>query len=95
MIDRAEVEHIAQLARLGLTEEEIASFTRQLATVIDYMEQLERVDTDGVEPTCFVVPRHEPLRDDVVRESLPVEQALKNAPQVKKGYFAIPKVIGN
>jgi aspartyl-tRNA(Asn)/glutamyl-tRNA(Gln) amidotransferase subunit C len=94
MIGRAEVEHIAELARLGLTEDEIASIAHQLTTVLDYVEQLKRVDTDGVEPTCFVVPEQEPLRDDVERESLPLQQALRNAPQMKKGYFAIPKVIG-
>lgn len=93
MIDRRQVEYIAELARLKLTEGEIESFTKQLGDVLDYMEQLNRVDTSGVQPTCFVVPEHDPLRSDTEKESLALRDALQNGPSVKKGYFAIPKVI--
>jgi aspartyl-tRNA(Asn)/glutamyl-tRNA(Gln) amidotransferase subunit C len=93
MIDRTHVEYIAGLARLNLTAEEIDSYTRQIGAVLDHVEQLERVDTTGVEPTCFVVPQHDPLRDDVAGESLSVGRALQNGPVVRNGFFAIPKVI--
>ncbi|MBD3391200.1 MAG: Asp-tRNA(Asn)/Glu-tRNA(Gln) amidotransferase subunit GatC [Chitinivibrionales bacterium] len=94
MITKEHVEYIAELARLKLDESEIASFTKQLGAVLGHVEQLNRVDTTGVEPTCFVVPAHDPLRDDVRRESLPRDEALRNAPSVKKGHFAVPKIIG-
>jgi|GEM_PF-243919 len=94
MIDRKQVEYIAGLARLSLTDAEIDSFTRQLGSILEYMEQLDRIDTSKVEPTCFVVPGHDPLRDDCVKRSLAPEHALQNAPSVKRGFFAIPKVIG-
>jgi aspartyl-tRNA(Asn)/glutamyl-tRNA(Gln) amidotransferase subunit C len=94
MIDRSDVEYIAELARLNVSETEKESFSRQLSAVLDYMEQLNRVDTDGIEPTCFVIPKHDPLRSDTRRESLPIDRVLQNGPSIKKNYFAIPKVIG-
>jgi aspartyl-tRNA(Asn)/glutamyl-tRNA(Gln) amidotransferase subunit C len=94
MIDTATVRYIANLARLNLSDEEVESFTTQLGAILDHVEQLEQVDTTGVEPTCFCSPAHDPLRDDLERPSLPREEVLRNAPSVKKDHFAIPKVIG-
>ncbi|MBN1130333.1 MAG: Asp-tRNA(Asn)/Glu-tRNA(Gln) amidotransferase subunit GatC [Chitinispirillaceae bacterium] len=94
MIDREKVLQIAKLARLRLSEDEIEHFTGQLGSIFEYVEQLNAVDTSGVEPTCFMEPAHDPLRDDVEKPSLAVDEALKNGPRVKKGFFAIPKVIG-
>jgi len=94
MIDREQVLHVAQLARLELTEDEIVNFTAQLGSVLGYMNQLDEADTAGVEPTCYVVPSHDPLRDDAEADSLPPEAALANGPSVKKGHFAVPKIIG-
>jgi aspartyl-tRNA(Asn)/glutamyl-tRNA(Gln) amidotransferase subunit C len=93
MIGRKDVEYIAELARLELSESEIESFSHQLATTLTYIEQLNQVDTDQVEPTAFLAPEHDPLRDDVAQPSLPSEQALRNGPKVTRGCFAIPKVI--
>lgn len=94
MIDTKTVRYIANLARLNLSDAEIESFTTQLGAILDHVEQLNQVDTDGVEPTCFYSPSHDPLREDVERPSLRREEALRNAPSVKKDHFAIPKVIG-
>jgi aspartyl-tRNA(Asn)/glutamyl-tRNA(Gln) amidotransferase subunit C len=94
MITKKDVEYIATLARLKLTDEETEAFTGQLGAILDYIEQLNAVETADVEPTCFVAPDHDPYRDDIVRPSLSSEDALRNGPSVKNGFFAIPKVIG-
>jgi aspartyl-tRNA(Asn)/glutamyl-tRNA(Gln) amidotransferase subunit C len=93
MIDREHIKHIADLARLSLSEKEIGLFTGQLGSILQYADQLGTVDTANVEPTSFVSPRRDPLRDDVERPSLPREKLLQNGPLVKKGHFAVPKVI--
>ncbi|MCL2218553.1 MAG: Asp-tRNA(Asn)/Glu-tRNA(Gln) amidotransferase subunit GatC [Chitinispirillia bacterium] len=94
MIDRDQVLHAAKLARLELSEAEVAGFTTQLASIIGHINQLDEADISGVDPTCFVAPSHDPLRDDAERKSLEAEIALANGPSVKKGHFAVPKVIG-
>jgi aspartyl-tRNA(Asn)/glutamyl-tRNA(Gln) amidotransferase subunit C len=93
MIDREQVLKIAKLAKLQLSETEIVSFTKQLGSIIDFVKQLDSVDTAEVEPTCFVEPLHDPTRGDTERPSLPQEETLRNGPKVKKGFFAVPKVI--
>lgn len=93
MIDKNTVEHIANLARLELGEGDIASFTEELGSILDYVEQLNQVNTEGIEPTAFMVPEHDPLRGDKKKKSLPAEKILQNGPSVKKGFFAVPKVI--
>lgn len=90
----AEVEHIARLARLRLTEEEKERYSVQLGKIIEYVRQLNELDLAKVPPTSHVVPLKNVLREDVVRESLPQEEALRNAPQKEKGYFKVPKVLG-
>jgi len=94
MIDKELVHRIAKLARLKLTDEEASNFTGQLGSILEYIEQLNKVDTSQVEPTSFIAPLHDPLRDDIVAPSLKHEQILQNGPNVKKEHFAIPKVIG-
>ncbi|MFP4162913.1 MAG: Asp-tRNA(Asn)/Glu-tRNA(Gln) amidotransferase subunit GatC [Chitinispirillaceae bacterium] len=94
MINREHVLHIARLARLNLSEEEIENFTHQLGSILEYVEQLNTADICGVEPTCFVAPSHDPLRDDKEMPSLDHQELLKNGPCVKKDHFAVPKVIG-
>lgn len=95
MISREQIVQIAKLARLKLSEEEIAHYTGQLGSILEFVEQLAAVDTSGVEPTCFVAPSHDPLRDDTEKPSLPREALLENAPKTKNGFFAVPKVIGS
>jgi aspartyl-tRNA(Asn)/glutamyl-tRNA(Gln) amidotransferase subunit C len=93
MIDKDVVRHIADLARLSLTDEEVESCSRQLGPILTYVEQLDKIDTTNVEPTAFIAPAHDPLRDDAEIPSLPPESLLANGPKVTKGHFAVPKVI--
>ena len=93
MIDKKVVEHIANLAKLEVTEGEKASFAKELDSILEYMEQLNSANTERVEPTSFMVPEHDPFRDDREKESLSAEKTLQNGPSVKKGFFAVPKVI--
>jgi aspartyl-tRNA(Asn)/glutamyl-tRNA(Gln) amidotransferase subunit C len=94
MIDRKTVENVAHLARLKLTPQETESFAGQLDSILEHIDQLSSVDASGVEPTCFIVPEHDPLRGDDVRLSLPHDRLTSNSPSIKKGHFALPKVIG-
>ncbi|MFQ5876495.1 MAG: Asp-tRNA(Asn)/Glu-tRNA(Gln) amidotransferase subunit GatC [Acidobacteriota bacterium] len=93
-ISRDEVRHIARLANLEFSDEEYERFTRQLNSILDYVAQLERLDTDSIEPTSHLDGGEPPLRDDRVRDSLPHEEALANAPESARGYFKVPRVIG-
>ena len=94
MIDTKTVEHIAELARLEVTEKEKELFARELSAVLEYVEFLNTAPTEGVEPTVFTEATYSPMRDDVVKDSLSIEQILQNGPVVKNGFFAVPKVIG-
>jgi aspartyl-tRNA(Asn)/glutamyl-tRNA(Gln) amidotransferase subunit C len=94
MIDRKQVLKIAKLSRLKLSEAEIGSFTAQLGSIFDFVKQLDNADTSQVDPTCFVTPPHDVTRHDVEKPSLSQEEALQNGPKTKKGFFAVPKVIG-
>jgi len=93
-ITREDVLKVAALSRLALTEEEEKLYTKQLTRILAYVEKLSEVDTEGVEPTKYVVQIDKRLREDEVRASLPQEEALKNAPNVDKGCFKVPKIIG-
>lgn len=94
MLSNELVQKIANLARLKLTGEETENLTVQLGSILEYIQKLNEVDTTNVEPTSFMAPAHDPLRDDGNAESLSQEQILQNGPSVKKNHFAIPKVIG-
>ena len=93
---RADVEAIASLAQLELDDTEIDLFGRQLAEILTYVEQLQRIDTTGVPPTASVVSAHAADRDDVVRPSLDRQDAIANAPDASRqaGLFRVPRVIG-
>jgi aspartyl-tRNA(Asn)/glutamyl-tRNA(Gln) amidotransferase subunit C len=93
MIDTEQVKHIAQLARLVVTDEEARLFTKQLGSILEYVEKLNTVDTTGIELSAYASPRHDPLRNDELQGSIPSEKLLQNGPVVKKGCFAVPRVI--
>lgn len=93
MIDRKEVEHVARLARLTYTPEEIELFIHQLNAILNYFEQLKELDTTGIEPTSHAIPLNNVFKGDDVRDSLPVEAALSNAPDKKDDCFRVPKII--
>ena len=92
---RGDVERVARLARLELTADEKELFARQLADILAYAEQIQRVPTDGVEPTSHAGDAAA-LRDDVVVPSLPREESLAAAPDadVPNGLFKVPRVLG-
>ncbi len=92
-LTRAEVLHVADLARLRLTPEEVEVFTRQLNDILNYVEKLNELDTAGVPPMAHVVPVTNAFREDVVVPSLERDQALANAPDREEGAFAVPRVI--
>ena len=93
-ISREEVEHIAKLARLQLTEEEKKRFQVELGKILEYFDQLKKLDTEKVPPMTHAVPIENVLREDQVKPSLPAEEALQNAPEKKDSYFQVPKVVG-
>jgi aspartyl-tRNA(Asn)/glutamyl-tRNA(Gln) amidotransferase subunit C len=92
----AEVERIADLAHLELTDEEKQLFMRQLADILTYAQQVQAIDTSGVPATAHVLSGHRRERDDEPRESLPRSEALANAPDAapQAGLFRVPRVIG-
>ena len=79
-LTRAEVQHIAELAKLQLTEAEEALYQEQLSDILDYMQRLNALDTAAIPPTATVLPLRSVMRDDVPGPSLPVEEVLANAP---------------
>jgi aspartyl-tRNA(Asn)/glutamyl-tRNA(Gln) amidotransferase subunit C len=87
------VEHIAQLARLQLSEEEIARYREQLSEILDYADRLRALDTTGIPPTSSVLPPRSALREDVSRPGLPTEDLLRNAPQAEDDQFRVPPVL--
>ena len=88
-----EVEHIALLARLELSEEERARFTQQLSSILEHFEQLRQLDTSGVAPTSHAIPRENVLREDEPAPSLTSEEALAGAPDKSGDCFRVPRVI--
>jgi aspartyl-tRNA(Asn)/glutamyl-tRNA(Gln) amidotransferase subunit C len=92
-ITKAEVAYVARLARLEFTEEQMDLFTVQLNAILDYVGKLAELDTTGVEPTSHAMEVTNAFRDDIVGESLPVEEALSNAPEREDGFFVVPRVI--
>lgn len=93
MITKADVEHVALLARLGLTEEEKEKYTEQLNSILEYAEMLKKLDTTNVQPTAHVLPIHNVFREDVVGKSIPNEVALANSPNKEDGFFKVPKIV--
>lgn len=89
----AEVEHIAALARLDLTEAEKEQYRQQLSAILEHVAQLQALDTEGIPPTSSVLPATGRLREDEVRVGLPVESVLANAPARKKDQFLVPPVL--
>ena len=92
-ISREEVLHIASLAKLKLTEEEITLYQQQLSKILQYMERLQEVDTRDVPPLSHVHDVVNQWRRDVVEPSMPRVAALQNAPQHDGAYFIVPRVI--
>ena len=89
----AEVEHIAELAKLALTEEEKRTFQEQLSDILEYFEMLQRVDTSDIPPTTTVLPLRYVMREDEIRPSLSPEAVLANAPEREGDSFKVQAVL--
>jgi aspartyl-tRNA(Asn)/glutamyl-tRNA(Gln) amidotransferase subunit C len=90
MIDRDQVLHVARLARLRLSAEELERMPGELSKILEHVERMDELDLDDVEPTSHVVELQNVLREDVPRPSLPRERALAGAPDVADGGFRVP-----
>ncbi|ANX10681.1 Asp-tRNA(Asn)/Glu-tRNA(Gln) amidotransferase subunit GatC [Fictibacillus halophilus] len=92
-ISKDQVKHVAHLARLAVTDEEAELLTEQLDKIIGFAEELNELDTDNVEPTTHVLELKNILREDEVRNSVSVDEAMKNAPAQKDGQFKVPNIL--
>ena len=90
----ADVKHVAALARLGLSDDEIERLREQLSSILDHIAALEELDTAAIPPTAQVLPLTNVMRDDVVRTSLPREAVLMNAPRQTEGFFEVHTPLG-
>jgi aspartyl-tRNA(Asn)/glutamyl-tRNA(Gln) amidotransferase subunit C len=92
-VTNEQVRHIAKLARIAMSEDEIERLAPELNNILGWVEQLGEVDTDGVEPLTAVIDQKLRLRDDIVNDGNVRDDVLANAPEAQHGFFAVPKVI--
>jgi aspartyl-tRNA(Asn)/glutamyl-tRNA(Gln) amidotransferase subunit C len=93
-LSTADVTHIAELAKLALTPDEIEQYRRQLSGILEHFETLQQVDTSSVPPTASVLPLRTVMRADLVRPGLATEDALANAPDCEDDFFRVRAVFG-
>jgi aspartyl-tRNA(Asn)/glutamyl-tRNA(Gln) amidotransferase subunit C len=93
VLSREEVLHVARLARLHLTEEEVERMRAQLDAILAYVDKLRELDVEGVEPTSHAVPLLDVMRDDALTPCLSQEAALANAPDRAGEFFRVPRII--
>ncbi|MBA2382491.1 MAG: Asp-tRNA(Asn)/Glu-tRNA(Gln) amidotransferase subunit GatC [Chloroflexi bacterium] len=94
-LSRSDVEHVAHLARLGLTDDELGRLQGQLNHILDQYTKLAELDTDSIAPTAQTIELENILREDVVTPSLPVEEILRNAPDAAGGYIVSPPILSD
>lgn len=92
-LSKKEVEHVAWLAHIELSDNEKSLFTDQFNEILDYFKKIDEIDTDGVEPTYHVLNVMNVTREDEIVPSLSTEEALKNAPKKKKKFFKAPRIV--
>lgn len=92
-VTKKEVEKIAELAKLKFSEEELENFTHQMNDILKYMEKLNELNTDNVEPLSHPIESTNVFRNDELKSSISTNDALKNAPLADENYFKVPKVI--
>jgi aspartyl-tRNA(Asn)/glutamyl-tRNA(Gln) amidotransferase subunit C len=93
-LTREEVEYVATLARLGLSETEIARLQDQLSSILEHIAAIDRLDTDAIPPTAQVIAMTNVMRPDVVTGSLPRDAVLENAPRQAEGFFEVHAILG-
>jgi len=92
-VSTQQVRHIAKLARIAMSDDEIERLAPELNNILGWVEQLGDVDTDGVEPLTAVIDQKLRLRDDIINDGNIRDEVLANAPDAQHGFFAVPKVI--
>ena len=92
MITTKDVEHVAKLSRLALSEEEKEKFAPQLSAILEYVNELTEVDTTGIEPMAHSIKISNVMREDEVKQDFSREEMLKNAPEEEDGFFKVPKI---
>jgi len=92
-VTKQDVEYIAKLARLELKENEIDSYTGQLNQILNYMDKLNEINTDDVEPLLHPVENENVFRDDIIKPTISIQEAMKNAPDTDGEFFKVPKII--
>ena len=92
MINKEEVKHVAKLARLELTDEEVNKYSQQLGSILEYVEQMNEVNTTGIEPMPHAIPVYNVMREDVVKYEQTKEEMMANAPFEEDGFFRVPKI---
>lgn len=92
-LDLAQVEHIAELAKLELTDNEKTAFQEQLSAILEYADRLNQVDTSAILPTPTVLPLCNVMREDLIKPSLPIENALGNAPDAAEGFVQVKIIL--
>ena len=92
-VTKEDLENGAVLSRLSVPEGKAETYIQQMDSILTYMDNLSKVDTENVKPTTYALPMQNVFREDVVKPSLPREAALSNAPLQEDGYFKVPKVL--
>ncbi|HET6352320.1 MAG TPA: Asp-tRNA(Asn)/Glu-tRNA(Gln) amidotransferase subunit GatC [Coriobacteriia bacterium] len=93
-LSESEVRHVAMLARLSLSDEQVETLRGELNSILGHIDTIQQLDLEGVAPMTHAVPMVNSTRDDVVVAGLPRDAALKNAPDAEDGAFRIPKIVG-
>lgn len=92
-ITKEQVTHVANLARLNLTEEEKEHMTKDMGSIITFVDQMNALDISDVKPTDHIIPINNVFREDVVRPSMDREELLRNAPDQEEGCYSVPKIV--
>lgn len=93
MVSKEDMKYIAELCKLKFSDDELEDLTATFSKILERVDKLKELDVEGVNPTYFVNPKINPLREDIVDEGLLREEALKNAPEEQYGYFKLLKVM--
>lgn len=88
-----DVAHVALLSRLEIPENQVEKFTQELNSILEHAEELNKINTDNVQPTAHVLPLKNVMREDIVKPSLSRDLALSNAPEEQDGFFKVPKIV--
>lgn len=94
MVQRSDIVQVGRLARLQLSEKEIDIIAQQIGSVLEYVHQLDQIDTSVVQPTTYILPTHNTFREDQREDGLEQEEALANAPERDGDYFKTLKILG-